>query len=70
MEAVLCSKKRTDNYLWVINEVYVQTLRSLYFHEYQLSWCHFRHILSGIKRASLMSKSKASIVAVFETFVI
>jgi len=26
MEAVLCSKKRTDDYLWVINEVYVQTL--------------------------------------------
>jgi len=28
MEAVLCSKKRTDDYLWVINEVHVQTLRS------------------------------------------
>jgi len=27
MEAVLCSKKRTDNYLWVINKVHVQTLR-------------------------------------------
>ena len=26
MEAVLCSKKRTDDYLWVINKVYVQTL--------------------------------------------
>jgi len=25
MEAILCSKKRTDNYLWVINKVYVQT---------------------------------------------
>ena len=25
MEAVLCSKKRTDDYLWVINEVHVQT---------------------------------------------
>ena len=23
MEAVLCSKKRTDDYLWVINKVYV-----------------------------------------------
>jgi len=22
MEAVLCSKKRTDDYLWVINKVY------------------------------------------------
>jgi len=32
MEAVLCSKKRTDDYLWVINEVYVQTLRSLYLY--------------------------------------
>jgi len=30
MEAVLCSKKRTNHYLWVINKVYVQTLRSLY----------------------------------------
>ena len=27
MEAVLCSKKKTDEYLWVINEVHVQTLR-------------------------------------------
>jgi len=34
MEAVLCSKKRTDDYLWVINEVYVQTWRSSYFHLY------------------------------------
>jgi len=32
MEAVLCSKKRTDDYLWVIYEVYVQTLRSSYLH--------------------------------------
>ena len=24
MEAVLCSKKRTDDYLWVINEVHVR----------------------------------------------
>jgi len=23
-EAVLCSKKRTDDYLWVINEVHVR----------------------------------------------
>jgi len=23
MEAVLCSQKRTDDYLWVINEVHV-----------------------------------------------
>ena len=27
MEVVLCSKKRTDDYLWVINEVHMQTLR-------------------------------------------
>jgi len=32
--AVLCSKKRTDDYLWVINEVYMQTLRSSYLHKY------------------------------------
>jgi len=32
MEVVYCSKKRTDDYLWVINEVYVQTLRSSYLH--------------------------------------
>jgi len=30
MEAVFCSKKRTDNYLWVINKVHVQTLRGLH----------------------------------------
>jgi len=24
MEAILCSKKRTDNYLWVINKVHIQ----------------------------------------------
>ena len=34
MEAVLCSKKRTDDYLWVINEVHVQTLRPSYLHGY------------------------------------
>jgi len=32
MEAVLCSKERTDDYLWVINEVHVQTLRSSYLY--------------------------------------
>ena len=26
MEAVLCSKKRTDDYLWVINEVHVMNI--------------------------------------------
>jgi len=26
MEAVLCSKKRTDDYLWVINEVHCHDL--------------------------------------------
>jgi len=59
MEAVLCSKKRTDDYLWVINKVHVQTLRPSYLHKYQSPWRHFRLILSGIKRASLMPKSKA-----------
>ena len=34
MKAILYSKKRTDDYLWVINEVYVQTLRPSYLHEY------------------------------------
>ena len=28
MEAVLCSKKRTDDYLWVINEVHCEGDRS------------------------------------------
>jgi len=32
VKAVLCSKKRTDDYLWVINKVHVQTLRSSYLH--------------------------------------
>jgi len=32
MEAVLCSKKRTDDYLWIINEVHVQTFRPSYLH--------------------------------------
>ena len=34
MEAVLCSKKMTDDYLWIINEVHVQTLRPSYLHGY------------------------------------
>ena len=34
MEAVLCSKKRTDDYIWVINKVHVQILRPLYLHGY------------------------------------
>jgi len=59
MEAVLCSKKRTDDYLWVINEVHVQTLRPSYLHGYQLPRRRFRLILSGMKRASLMPKSEA-----------
>ena len=32
MEAVFCSKKRTDDYLWVINEVHMQILRPLYLY--------------------------------------
>jgi len=32
MEAVLCSEERTDDYRWIINEVYVQTLRPSYLH--------------------------------------
>jgi len=59
MEAVLCSKKRTDDYLWVINEVHVQTLRPSYLHRYRLPRRLFRLILSGMKRASLMPKSEA-----------
>ena len=70
MEAVLCSKKKTDDYLWVINKVYVQTLRSSYLHKHKLPWYCFRHILSSIKRASLMPKSKALIRAVSKILVI
>jgi len=44
MEAVLCSKKRTDDYLWVINEVYVQTFEAfispLILIVLRLFWAH------------------------------
>ena len=43
MEAVLCSKKRTNDYLWVINEVHVQTL------------CQRAKLHAGIKPTALCS---------------
>ena len=59
MEAILCSKKRTDDYLWVINKVYMQILRPLYLHRYWLPWGHSRLILSGMKRASDEPRTEA-----------
>jgi len=70
MEAVLCSKKRTDDYLWVINKVYVQILRPSYLYLYWSPWGCSRLILIGIKRASDEPRTEALIMAVFEILAI
>jgi len=53
MEAVLCSKKRTDDYLWVINEVYnIEAFISpLILIALRLFWAHSEQYKEGFSDA-------------------